>query len=276
MNLPVLFEDEHILVINKPPGLVVNQADTVAEHTVQSWFSAYMADQPRLTAEQWQPMIPDDYDTEFGSPQEIFDERQGLVHRLDKNTSGVLVLAKHPGSLLLLLKQFKERQTTKKYRALVHGKFQVPEATISEPVGRASRDRKLFAVRPDGRSAVTRYQVVKEYVDVALDSIAAAQQLKLTEVRRRFSIYQGFSEVLCWPQTGRTHQIRVHMAHLKHPIVGDITYVGRKRQVLDPWWCPRHFLHAEELCLHHPVTNELVTFHAPLSPDLQSVLALLQ
>jgi len=279
MTIPILFEDQHLLVVCKPPGLVVNQADTVADETLQGWFQARLATEPSLAESEWSALVPVDFEPTYGTPSQIFAERGGVVHRLDKDTSGVIVLAKNPGALIHLLRQFKNRETEKKYLALVHGKFQVPEATISEPMGRASRDRKVFAVRPDGRAAVTAYKVVGEYANLnstRMTEIATKNGLKPAELARRSRIYQGFSLVECWPKTGRTHQIRVHLAHIQHPVVGDTTYVGRKRQMLDPLWCPRQFLHAAELRLTHPVTGELVTFAAPVTPDLEAVLTVFE
>jgi 23S rRNA pseudouridine1911/1915/1917 synthase len=280
MEISILFEDEHLAVINKPAGVVVNQAETVATETIQNWWRERIEADPkrsagRAWADSWKDIIPNDFDFQYGSPLDIFEERAGIVHRLDKDTSGVLVLAKNPGVLVALLRQFKERQTEKKYLALVHGKFQVPEAIISEPMGRASRDRKLFAVRPDGREAVTRYKVQKVFQNLDVTVISEKASIKLAELERRFRIYEGFSLVECWPKTGRTHQIRVHLAHIKHPIVSDTTYLGRKRQVLDPLWCPRQFLHAAELTFTHPVSQEKLTFSAQLAPDLLEVLELL-
>lgn len=279
MTIPILFEDQHLIVVSKPPGLVVNRAETVAETTLQEWLAEHLKDQPVMSGKEWAPMVPADFDPSYGTPADIFGERGGIVHRLDKDTSGVIVMAKHPAALIHLLKQFKNRETEKKYVTLVHGKFQVPEATISEPIGRASRDRKLFAVRPDGREAVTRYQVKTEFAGLsaaAIDELATQIEVKVAELTRRVRIYQGFSFVECWPKTGRTHQIRVHLAHLHHPVVGDMTYVGRKRQSLDPVWCPRQFLHAAELSFNHPVTGERLKLEAPLSEDLQAALSWLE
>jgi 23S rRNA pseudouridine1911/1915/1917 synthase len=197
------------------------------------------------------------------------------VHRLDKDTSGALLLAKNPGSLVNLLHQFKTRQVTKQYLCLVHGKFGIPAATVSFPMGRGSHNRQVFTVRADGREAVTEYKVQGFYPQLAVEKVAAVlpatHHLDLKQLTKRFSIYQGFSLVECWPKTGRTHQIRVHMAHLKHPLVGDTTYVGKKRQALDPLWCPRQFLHASQLTFTHPRSGEVLTMAAPLAADLEKV-----
>ncbi len=274
----VLYQDQDLWVIAKPPGWVVNDADTTAAPTVQEWWRAQRAKDSQAFPNDWQEQVPADFDPLYGTPEEIFTQRDGIVHRLDKDTSGVLVLACHPGSLVQLLAQFRLRQTTKTYTALVHGKFQVPSGLIDAPLGRATRDRKLFDVRIDGRPAQTKYSVQQEYSQVdanAVFAVLTAQQRKgitAAAFRKRLSIYQGFSLVECQPLTGRTHQIRVHMAHLQHPLVGDTTYLGRKRQALDPLWCPRHFLHAAKIEVTHPRTREKIIIEASLPADLQQAL----
>lgn len=279
MQIEILYQDDDLVVINKPPGVVVNRAATIKVPTLQDWMGELLMNEgaggKEVTDATWQMLVPADFDATFGTPADIFAQRQGIVHRLDKDTSGVMVLAKNPGALVALLRQFKHRQTEKKYLALVHGKFAVPEAVVNAPLGRASQDRKLFSVKAGGREAVTTYKVQREYKEVNQLELTARQPDLTNQTVRRFSIYQGFSLVACWPKTGRTHQIRVHMAHLQHPLVGDLTYVGKKRKSLDPVWCPRQFLHAESLEFTHPRTGERMTISAPLTPDLQAVLDLL-
>jgi 23S rRNA pseudouridine1911/1915/1917 synthase len=276
----VIFEDQDLLVINKPPGVVVNRAETVGEPTIQDWMMAYLAQSSEASSsatqavsqENWQALIPADFQAEYGTPEVIFSERQGIVHRLDKETSGALLLAKNPGSLVALLKQFKDHQVKKTYQCLVHGKFSVSQDVISLPMGRASHDRKQFAVRSDGREAITEYRVEKFYPQLDSDKLKALPQAKGQNIAKKIKMYQGFSLVTCLPKTGRTHQIRVHLAHLRHPLVGDKVYAGKKRQALDHLWCQRHFLHASELTFTHPRTHERVTVNAPLPQDLQAAL----
>ncbi|MDQ3008115.1 MAG: RluA family pseudouridine synthase [bacterium] len=285
MNLEttILFEDEDILVINKPAGVVVNQAETVTEMTVQSWHEARVATYIHQEGFARGMLKSEYFDVSYGTPEEIFAQRGGVVHRLDKDTSGVLILAKHPASLLHLLYQFRERLVQKEYLCLVHGKVQLAEATLDIPLGRASRDRKLFAAQPDGRPAVTKYRVEEMYGGLAVDQLfediqakegrgVPSEVAKLTKsaFKKRIAIYQGFSLVKCWPKTGRTHQIRVHMAHIQHPVVGDSFYLGKKRRVLDPLWCPRQFLHAVQLELSHPRSNAPIVFSAPVAQELQN------
>ncbi|HYD34596.1 MAG TPA: RluA family pseudouridine synthase [Vitreimonas sp.] len=276
----ILFEDNDLLLINKPPGLVLNRAQTVTEPTVQDWMEEYLGgaagiEQIIANSQAWLAVIPAQFDAQFGTPETIFRERLGIVHRLDKDTSGVLLLAKNPGSLVHLLRQFKDRQVSKTYLCLTHGKFKLEKGVVSAPLGRASHNRLQFAVQPEGRAAITEYEVQVFYPHLNLEKILELPTAKGQNIRKKSQIYQGFSLVKCWPKTGRTHQIRVHMAHLQHPLVGDSTYAGKKRQGLDATWCPRQFLHAEQLEFTHPRTQEQVSFTAPLTADLERALSLL-
>ncbi|HSW89552.1 MAG TPA: RluA family pseudouridine synthase [Patescibacteria group bacterium] len=254
LDKSILFEDDAIVVINKPAGWVVNRSQTQSELTVQDWFATKIANYQQSTTNNQQT-------SEYGTPEEIFADRGGIVHRLDKDTSGVLLLAKTPDVLVELLRQFKERETEKTYIALVHGKLVPQEGIIKLPMDRSQNDPKKFAIVADGRESETRYSVV-EYFPGLPEGISP----------KKGKSYQGFSLVECYPKTGRTHQIRVHMAAIKHPLVGDSTYGGRKRITLDQEWCPRHFLHAKKLCFSHPVTNERLCIEAPLPEELQNAL----
>lgn len=276
-SFDILFEDQDLVMINKPAGVVVNDATSVSGLTIQQWMREYLLSVPEMPESEWQPQVPSDFDPQYGSPTDIFVERLGMVHRLDKNTSGVLVLAKHPGSLVNLLAQFRLRQVEKEYVCLVHGLVESGSGVIDAPLGRSNRDRKKFAVVADGRPAITEYMVEEIYSAINAKKLEQAVGVNLAReiATKSERIYQGFSLVRCFPKTGRTHQIRVHMAHIQHPLVGDTTYVGKKRQKLDPLWCPRHFLHASKLTLHHPRTGEPLTVTAPLTADLVGVQSLL-
>lgn len=279
MEISILFEDSDIVVIAKPSGVVTNTAASVKEPSLQDWFQEYLAKQGSDPTEgsDWQTCIPEDFSDEYGSPQEIFTERKGMVHRLDKETSGVMIFAKNPGSLVSLLTQFRLRQTQKEYLALVHGAFRVEKGTISAPLARARVDRRRFAVDIEGRPAETLYSVEKVFAGFSAEEVKTLPvetQKVLKESARLYE--QGFSLVRCWPKTGRTHQIRVHMAHEQHPLVGDATYMGKKRVNADAVWCARHFLHAEALEVMHPRTKEKMRFVAPLPSDLQGALNILQ
>ncbi|MEN8253400.1 MAG: RluA family pseudouridine synthase [Patescibacteria group bacterium] len=229
MNIKILFEDQDILIISKPAGVVVNRAENVKSETLQDWMAQRMIETLHTTSVQaapdWQNLVPADFDSQYGSPEEIFKKRSGMVHRLDKDTSGVMVFAKNPGSLVSLLKEFKERRVKKEYLCLTHGKFSLSQDEISAPIERHSQDREKYTVAASGRNSVTRYQVELFYF--GFDANKLAEELSsedLKTLKRKEKSYQGFSLVKCKPLTGRTHQIRVHMSHIKHPLVGDQKY----------------------------------------------------
>ena len=281
MNIPILFEDADLAVVNKAPGVVVNKASTVKEETIQDWWEERLSKSVESKMTDWKQMVPADFPHEYGTPEEIFAERGGVAHRLDKETSGVLVLAKNPGSLAHLLRQFRLRETTKMYTCLVHGKFSILEDTVSLPLGRAADNRTKFTVDAEGRAAETHYKVTTFYPQLDLDKVLQnptdAATKNIQNLRKKLqNAYQGFSLVQCWPKTGRTHQLRVHLSHLKHPIVADATYLGKKRQSFDALWCPRLFLHATTLEFTHPRTGERQKFSADIWPDLQTALEFLR
>jgi 23S rRNA pseudouridine1911/1915/1917 synthase len=273
-EITIVYEDKDILAVNKPAGVVVNRAQSVKGVTLQDWLEENVSEIRAIIKngeypDNWEQQIPESFTGEFGTPQETFLQRSGIAHRLDKETSGVMLVAKHPGSLLNLLDQFKNRTVHKQYVCLVHGKFALSTGEINVPLGRRSGNRKLFGVVADGRPAVTHYEVEAFYPTLDIQRIIS----QTTEKKKRFSLYEtGFSFVRCFPKTGRTHQIRVHMAHLSHPIVGDSSYAGKKRIKLDEIWCKRHFLHAQKIEFTHPSTSEKMVLSAELSKDLQEVL----
>lgn len=222
--LQIVYEDDYLLAVDKPAGMVVHPA---AGHTGGTLVNALLAYCPQVA--------------DVGGV-----DRAGIVHRLDKDTSGVLLVAKDPETHAVLQRQFKHRQVRKTYLALVEGRVYPKEGIVEAPVGRDRRARKRMAVTRTGRPAVTQYRAVEYFSDHTLLQIR--------------------------PHTGRTHQVRVHLAWLGYPVVGDRVY-GRRRQTLLPH---RHFLHAQELVFTHPAMKEKVTLTAPLPPDLKAVLARLR
>lgn len=262
-SVQIVYEDADLAVIAKSAGWVVNEASSVQGVTVQAWWRDYLAEQtPELMPQaDWLPQVPTDFSDQYGTPQEIFAQRTGIVHRLDKDTSGVLVLAKHPGSLVNLLAQFRTRQVSKTYTALVHGKIELTSGTLDFPIARSKRNRQKMCVHPDGRSAVTQYQLTAEY-QIPANLLSSSSEALCSLVR-------------CWPQTGRMHQIRVHFAHINRPLVSDSLYLGRKRLKADTQWCPRHFLHASQIEFTHPRTQQRLQIEAPLPADLQAALNVL-
>lgn len=219
----IVFEDKFILMIDKPAGMVVNLAETTREKTIQDWIKEYLKIKGRGIG-----------------------ERAGIVHRLDKETSGLLVVAKTEEAFKNLQQQFKQRRVEKKYLALVHGKVEPKEGAIEAPITRSPFNRKKFGVFLGGRPAQTKYKVKKYFNSYSL--------LELT------------------PETGRTHQIRVHLKYLGYPVVADAKYAGRKTARRDRQWCPRQFLHASHLAFTHPQTKKRVKFTRPLPSELKKAL----
>lgn len=222
MTPQVIFEDDSLLVLNKPSGLTVNKASTQKGQTLEDFLAEKI----------------------------VGVARSGIVHRLDKDTSGLLVVAKSPKALEVLQAQFKGREVTKKYLALVHGKVSPAAGTINAPLERNPFNRMRFGVFPGGREAQTDYHVLK--------------------------LFRDFTFLILTPHTGRTHQIRVHLKYINHPIVGDPLYGGRKNYQADLKFCSRLFLHATYLKVKHPISGEWLEFNCSLPPDLQGVLDRLQ
>lgn len=228
MEPKVVFEDKDFLVVDKPPGWVVNEAVTTrGQEVVQTWIKK--RDYPLAKNREF---------------------RSGIVHRLDKETSGILLVAKTKEAFKNLQLQFKKRQVEKVYTALVHGKVEPGEGTIKVPVGRLPWNRERFGVIPGGRSAETFYKVTAYYM------ISTTHYTLLT----------------LYPKTGRTHQIRIHLKYLKYPIVSDEFYAGRKTARNDRKWCPRLFLHASGIKFNHPQSGQEVSFKTDLPSDLKSAL----
>lgn len=252
MDIPILYEDESIVVIDKPSGVVSNKAETVRTETVQDWIT------PKLNFDFQSREQVESEDEKY------FRQREGLVHRLDKETSGVMVLAKTVGAFVELLRQFKEREVKKTYFALTHGIWQVNSGEISLPIGRRRDNRKRMGVVEDGRESVTGYRVLASYREWQFP-----KELKV-DTRG----YTGFSMIEFVPQTGRMHQIRVHARHIGHPVVGDEQYAGRKRSREDRKWASHVMLQAQTLELTHPVTKQRMKWKSQ-GEDLAKVLAYL-
>ncbi len=219
----IIFEDECLVVINKPSGMVSNDADSVKEETIQSWHKKRVG---------------------LADGESEFLQKGGLVHRLDKDTSGVMVLAKTEEAYEALKSQFLERKTIKKYVALVHGEFKEVKGLINTPIERIGK--KFYVGKDLSRTAITEWQVIKKIGENSL--------VELT------------------PHTGRTHQLRVHLQSIGHPIVSDPIYGWAKKVKDDLKWCPRLFLHAKYLEFTHPTSKERVSFETELSEDLEKVI----
>lgn len=236
--LDVLYEDDDLIVLNKPPDLIVHPARGNKHGTLVNALAHY---------------------SEHLSSG-LGEFRPGIVHRLDRNTTGVMVVTKHDMAQWKVAKQFELRQVEKSYLAIVHGTPELTADRIDAPLGVHPKIREKYSIRPEtGKEAVTFYEVVEAF--------------------------RGFSLIHCKPRTGRTHQIRVHLSHLKHPIVADDMYGGK---LVYPWQLAdaepaveepvigRCALHAWTLEFTHPTTGQRVRFEAPLPADMQHLLDLLR
>ncbi len=239
--LDIVYEDDHLLVVNKPAGLVVHPGHGNYTGTLVNALAWHFRDNP-------------EYD--------VNDPRMGLVHRIDKDTSGLLVVAKTPDAKTHLGKQFFNKTTKREYVAVVWGIPQPDEGTVTGNIGRNPKDRLQMTVLPDddptGKHAVTHYTVIEPLVHVAL--------------------------VKCVLETGRTHQIRVHMKHIGHPLFNDARYGGDEilrgnrtssyRQFISNALetCPRQALHARTLGFVHPATGEEMFFSAPVPDDMTALI----
>ncbi|GAB4027014.1 MAG: hypothetical protein Fur0011_4060 [Candidatus Microgenomates bacterium] len=245
MDIPILYEDEAVVVIDKPMGVICNRAESVKVETLQDWLLHKF-------------LVKRSYGGGQGEDEKYFWERSGLVHRLDKETSGVMIMAKTVPSFVELLRQFREREVEKSYVALTHGIWKVKHGEISLPIGRRRDDRQKMGVVESGRESVTGYRVISEYKNWNFP-----QELRVEERG-----YTGFTQVEFRPKTGRMHQIRVHSRHMGHPIVGDAQYGGRKRSREDRKWCSHVMLVAKTLELTHPTTQERMRWESKIDLDL--------
>lgn len=219
-NIPldIVYEDDDVIVVNKPAGMVVHPSPGHPDHTL---VNALLYHSPLST-------INGTY-------------RPGIVHRIDKDTSGLLMVAKNDNAHRSLAAQLKNKTNLREYIALVHGVIKQDEGTIDAPLGRSPKDRKRQAIVADGRHAVTHFKVLERYLNYTLIS--------------------------CWLETGRTHQIRVHMKSIGHPLAGDPLY-GPRKTINGSG----QFLHAKKLGFKHPVTGKQLVFEAPLPDDFERVL----
>ena len=227
--LDIRYEDSDILIVNKPAGMVVHPGTGHESGTLVNALLAHCTDLSGI-----------------GNTK-----RPGIVHRLDKDTSGLLVVAKNDMAQYALQGQFKKRTVGKKYLALVHGQIQPATALIDAPIGRDPRQRKKMSVIAPGSPRAT-------------SSRARSAQTQY----RSLAVYDDYSLLECSLYTGRTHQIRVHLAYIDYPIVGDTVY-GRRKQPLP---LKRHFLHAAELTIKRPSDQKELAITAELPPELKAVL----
>jgi len=221
MDLDVIFEDNDIIIVNKEKGIVVHPGNGNPDGTLAN------------------AILERCKDSLSGIGGTI---RPGIVHRIDKDTSGLVIIAKNDNAHLKISKQIQERKVSKTYIALVRGVIKENEATINMPIGRSTKDRKKMAVTKNGKEAITHFKVLKRY--------------------------EGFTLLEVKIETGRTHQIRVHMAEIGYPIVGDEVYSNGK----NPFNVKGQMLHAAKLEFVHPTTEQKATYEAPLPQYFQEIL----
>lgn len=219
-NIPldIVYEDDDVIVVNKPAGMVVHPSPGHPNHTL---VNALLYHSPLSTING--------------------TFRPGIVHRIDEDTSGLLMVAKNDHAHQSLALQLKNKTNLREYIALVHGVIKQDTGIIDAPLGRSPKDRKRQAIVADGRHAVTHYRVLERYLNYTLIS--------------------------CWLETGRTHQIRVHMKSIGHPLAGDPLYGPRKTIAGSG-----QFLHAKKLGFKHPVSGKQLVFEAPLPDDFKKVI----
>ena len=225
MQLDIIYEDKDIIVINKPQGVVVHPAPGNYSGTLVNGLLYHCKDLSGING-----VI-----------------RPGIVHRIDKDTSGILVIAKNDEAHNILAEQFKEHSIKREYYALVEGKFSKLEGTIDKPIGRNKKDRLKMGIVDDGKKAITHYRVLEQYDN-------------------------NMSLIKCNLETGRTHQIRVHMASINHPLVGDPLYGSKKQK----FKLNGQVLHAKTLGFIHPTTNRYMEFESELPKYYMELLNILR
>lgn len=241
-NIDIIYECGDFLAINKPVGVVVNDCDSQKHSfTIQVW----MRDKyPELFKDH---EIPAD-----GSEIEDFYTRNGIVHRIDRDTSGVLLIAKNEQYFNLFIKLFAKRHIHKEYIAIVYGTGEElaegNEFTIDAPIARNPKSRAKFAIVEGGRDAVTKFIVDKK---IKKDN-------------------EYYTVIKCYPKTGRTHQIRLHLAALRHPVVGDILYSGQRRGQREYDIYKRHFLHSSAISFVNPINKKEIKIGAPIPSEFTS------
>ena len=222
MNLDIVYEDQDVILINKPKGMVVHPAAGHYSGTLVNGLMAHCKD-------------------DLSGINGVL--RPGIVHRIDKDTTGILIVCKNDMAHQSIAKQLYDHSITRKYHAIVYGNIKEEEGTVNAPIGRSLKDRKKMGIVMDGKHAVTHYKVLKR-------------------------LKKGFTYIECQLETGRTHQIRVHMASIKHPLLGDDVYGPKKSKYTLEGQC----LHAKVLGFVHPRTGGYMEFEVPLPEYFEKLL----
>ena len=220
--LDILYEDHDVILVNKPKGMVVHPAAGHYSGTLVNGLMAHCKD-------------------DLSGINGVL--RPGIVHRIDKDTTGILIVCKNDMAHQSIAKQLYDHSITRKYHAIVYGNIKEEEGTVNAPIGRSLKDRKKMGIVMDGKHAVTHYKVLKR-------------------------LKKGFTYIECQLETGRTHQIRVHMASIKHPLLGDDVYGPKKSKYTLEGQC----LHAKVLGFVHPRTGEYMEFEVPLPEYFEKLL----
>ncbi len=320
-KLRVIFEDGQIVIVDKPAGLVVNRSETIKEETLQDQIEQYL--QIRSTKHEIRNKFKIQNSNfqngfEFRNSDFEFINRAGIVHRLDRETSGLLVVAKTQKAFENLQNQFKERKVSKEYKALVHGFLKEKEGNIESKIARIGKFGKFgvvlnrrsarifspdgsipFVKRVEGREARTDYEVNslfkisdEKFAQLVYSSSESGKAGRIEKFPLSSSRLgsnniklltkaginylklnaREYSLLAVFPRTGRTHQIRVHLKSIGHPVVSDLIYAPRKLLKFDRLWCGRLFLHAKSLEFEHPKTGKMVKFTSDLPNDLKEAL----
>ncbi|OGD94114.1 hypothetical protein A2697_03860 [Candidatus Curtissbacteria bacterium RIFCSPHIGHO2_01_FULL_41_44] len=271
----IVFEDGQILVVEKLAGLVVNRSETIREETLQDQLAGYFHLKPG--------------DSGIG-------DRAGIVHRLDRETSGLLLVAKTQEAFDFLQGEFKERRVEKEYMALVHGLIKEESGVIESKIGRIGKfgkfgvaqtrfvasipNRVWNGVGSKAREARTEYRMVsyfqhKFFRGPTPEGVGPLEGMTKSRINYLEKHATFYTLLKVFPKTGRTHQIRVHLKSIGHPIVSDLIYCPRKLIKFDLLWCPRLFLHAAFLAFRHPKTKKEIAFTLDLPKDLKNAMIFL-
>ncbi len=272
MKLDIIYEDKNLVAINKPAGLVVNRSDTVKnsktlQDLIEEQISPFIELRKELTVNpDFIAGLSDNHEIPYNQLTEKqkkdlsykdFIKRDGIVHRLDKDTTGVILVAKNYDTFLILQKQFADRKVKKMYIAITFGHIKDAKEgdliIIDAPIDRNPNNREKFAVVEGGREARTEIEIVEKF-ETSLGK---------------------FSLVNCFPKTGRTHQIRVHLTAINTPVVGDFLYSGKTRYKKFEHLANRQMLHATQIEFFHPKTGKPIEIKAKLPKDMKDVLNLL-
>lgn len=263
LNPQIIFEDDFLIAIEKPSGVVVNSAESVSGETIEDWIRARGEVGSR----------------KLDREKNLFIERAGIVHRLDRETSGILLIAKNEAVFEKMTALFKNREVHKKYFALVHGEIE-PSGMLNFKIARHDKKGKFVVTEGikgvegrggiAGKDALTEYKLISRYL-FNEESLNDFLRNNFNRLKDKYDL-KNYSLAEIKLHTGRTHQIRVHFSYVHHPVAGDKLYGLRKAVKFEKLWCPRQFLHAAEIRFAHPVTGEEIVLNSELPVDLKAIL----